>query len=499
MTKNNTKIYDLAIIGAGINGAAIARDAAGRGLSVFICERGTPGCATSSASTKLIHGGLRYLEYYDFKLVREALLEREILKKSAPHMNRLLQFILPYEKDGRPYWMLQAGLYLYDFLAGFSLTLPRSKRISFQGNEYQKILKSGYNKGFIYSDLWTEDNRLVILNLLDAGEKGAEIFIETYFIKAMRQQDYWEVTCREKDQPSFQVKAKRLVNATGPFVHEAQGRIEGAMYHEQNHHIRLVKGSHIVVPKMYDHSHAYLLQSPDGRVVFTIPFEEDFTLIGTTEISCEAPSYHPQALEDEKAYLIDIVNAHFQKQLSAKDIQWSYAGIRPLYEEHDPKGGVSSLSRDYLLSLDEAHDLPLMTIYGGKLTTHRHLAEEVMGRFGFDTKSWTRDALLPGGDLNAETFRDELSSAYPFLTDLEVKRLSASYGTLCHHFLHGKKTRHDLGQEIAPGFFEAEIRYLIEKEWARSVDDLLFKRTKIGVHLTEKKRVEVKEKLEKLF
>lgn len=499
MTKNKTKIYDMAIIGAGINGAAIARDAAGRGLSVFVCERGTPGCATSSASTKLIHGGLRYLEYYDFKLVREALLEREILKKSAPHMNRLLRFILPYEKEGRPYWMLQAGLYLYDFLAGFSLTLPRSKRISFRKIAYQNILKSKYDKGFIYSDLWTEDNRLVILNLRDAQEKGAEIYIETDFIKAMRQQTYWEVTCQQKDKSSFQVKAKRLVNATGPFVHETQQKIEGVAKREQNHHIKLVKGSHIVVPKMYDHSHAYLLQSPDGRVVFTIPFEEEFTLIGTTEVSCEAPSYHPEALEDEKTYLIDIINSHFQTQLCLNDINWSYAGIRPLYEEHNGKEGVSSLSRDYRLSMDDSYDLPLMTIYGGKLTTHRYLAEEVMSCFGFARKSWTRNAFLPGGDLNVKIFADELSKIYPFLTDAEVKRLGTSYGTLCYQFLQGKKTRQDMGQEIASGFFEAEIRYLIEKEWARSVDDLLFKRTKIGVHLSEKKRVEVKEKLEKLF
>lgn len=499
MKKHNTKIYDMAIIGAGINGAAIARDAAGRGLSVFICERGTPGCATSSASTKLIHGGLRYLEYYDFKLVREALLEREILKRSAPHMNRLLQFILPYEREGRSYWMLQAGLYLYDLLAGFSLTLPRSKRMSFQGADYENILKPVYEKGFLYSDLWTEDNRLVILNLLDAQDKGVEIYTETDFVKATRCVDYWEITCQQIDQSPFQVKAKRLVNATGPFVHETQSRIKDVMHSEQSHHIRLVKGSHIVVPKMYHHSHAYLLQSLDGRVVFTIPFEDDFTLIGTTEIPCDAPSYHPKALEDEKRYLIDIVNSHFQKQLSLKDIQWSYAGIRPLYEDHDPTSGVSSLSRDYLLSLDETLGLPLMTIYGGKLTTHRHLAEEVMERFGFDKKSWTRDALLPGGDLNVGTFADELFAAYPFLTKAEVKRFSQSYGTLCHQFLKGKKSRQDMGQELAPGFNEAEVRYLIDKEWARSADDLLFKRTKIGVHLNTKEQDEFKQKLEKLL
>jgi glycerol-3-phosphate dehydrogenase len=476
---------DLLVIGGGINGVGIARDAAGRGLKVVLCERGDLAGGTSSASSKLIHGGLRYLEQYEFRLVREALAEREVLLGIAPHIARPMRFVLPHNGGLRPAWMIRIGLFLYDHLARRS-KLPGSAGLDLRRRPEGAPLKTTLGKGFVYSDCWVDDARLVVLNAMDAAARGAEILTRTACTAARREGDAWQATLAAEDGTQREISARGLVNAAGPWVSEVQSQVLGANAED---HLRLVQGSHIVVPKLYEGEHAYILQNPDERIVFVIPYEGEFTLIGTTDIPYQGDPAKVQISTEEIAYLCTSVDRYFERPVTPADVVWSYSGVRPLYD--DSAKNPSAVTRDYVFDVTGGGDgtAPLLSIFGGKLTTYRRLAEhalEKLGPFlGVPERSWTGTAPLPGGDFpngDIATFTATLATKHPWLPPELVRRYARSYGTRAEAIIGPARSLADLGEHFGAGLYAREVEYLVAEEWARCPDDILRRRTKLVLH-----------------
>jgi glycerol-3-phosphate dehydrogenase len=490
------QIVDLAIIGGGINGCGIARDAAGRGLSVYLCEMGDLASGTSSWSTKLIHGGLRYLEFYEFRLVREALIEREILWAIAPHVIRPLRFVLPYRRGLRPAWLLRLGLFLYDHLGGRK-KLPGTKTLPLASDPAGQPLMPGiFTTGFEYSDCLVDDARLVALNAIDARDRGAIIETRTKAVHAVRKGDVWEVTVANRDTQRMRViRARALVNAAGPWVDQTLAQTIAV---KARAHVRLVQGSHIVVPKLFTYDRAYMLQNPDGRIVFAIPYQSDFTLIGTTDRDYTGDPAAARATPEEIAYLCAAVSRNFAKWVTAADVVWSYSGVRPLYD--DGASEAKAATRDYVFELDdgEVGGAPLLSVFGGKITTYRRLAEHALERLVphlapalrallAAKRGWTATAPLPGGDFAAgdhAAIETRLRADYPFLDADHARRLVAAYGTRSRKLLGAARSFADLGQAFGAGLTEVEVRYLITEEWARSADDIVWRRSKLGLRMT---------------
>ena len=485
--------YDLFIIGGGVNGAGVARDAAGRGLKVALCDKGDFASATSSASTKLIHGGLRYLEYYEFGLVRKALIERETLLKAAPHIIWPLRFVLPHNKGQRPVWMLRAGLFLYDHLGGRKI-LPPTQSLNLRKTAQGAPLKDEYRFGFEYSDCWVDDARLVILNLVDAREKGADIMPRTAFVGAEREAGGWRVRVRTRDGEERVLFARAVVNAGGPWVADVLSKAGNAGGRSSSS-LRLVKGSHVIVRKLYDGDHAYIFQNPDGRIQFAIPYEHDFTLLGTTDIPYEGDRDEVAASAEEREYIVRMASEYFRTEISQDDIVHTYSGVRPLYDDAESKS-ASAVTRDYIFELDgDAAAAPILSIYGGKITTYRVLAEAALEKLGslidIPKDVWTECAPLPGGDIpdaDFDGFLEKMRSAYPWFGARELYRLARQYGTRMTRILGEAASMADLGRDFSPesatGFSEAEARYLMDEEWAGTAEDILWRRTKLGLHLT---------------
>ncbi len=470
--------YDLLIVGGGINGAAIAREAALNGLSVLLVEKGDLAGATSSASTKLIHGGLRYLEYYDFKLVAEALRERERVVKAAPHIIRPMRFVLPHENAVRPWWMVRLGLYLYDWLGGRT-TLKRSRGLRATDIAYTAPLKGGA-RGFVYSDAFVDDSRLTVLNAVDAHDNGAEIAVRTELLSARREGGLWRAALSD----GREVTARALVNAAGPWVAQLLARL----CVNASAGVRLVKGSHIVVPKLYDGDHAYILQLVDRRIVFAIPYQGQ-TEIGTTDIPVERPE---DAVIDavEIAYLCDAANQHFTRQITPADVTSTWSGVRPLYD--DGASEAKAVTRDYVLELDtrgDAEGAPLLSVFGGKITTARHLAEEALSKLApamnVTVRLVTRERDFPGGSIPAfATYLAQIRARWPFLGDARSERMAHAYGALLSEMLAEVTEIGGLGPDLGGGLTEIEVRWMRNREWARIPEDALMRRSKIGLCLT---------------
>jgi len=474
--------YDLLIVGGGINGAGIARDAAGRGLSVLLCEQDDLAAHTSSASTKLIHGGLRYLEHLQLSLVRKALIEREILLASAPHLMRPLRFILPHDARLRPAWLIGAGLFLYDHLAR-RRRLAGSARVDLRRHVAGVALKPRYVQGFVYSDGWTDDARLVVLNAVDARERGALILTRTRCEKLESFRGGWVATLAMPSGPE-RVAARAVVNATGPWVSRFA---RDASPVSVCHSVRLVKGSHIVVPRLYAHRFAYLFQNDDHRIVFAIPYEREFTLVGTTDVEYTGDPAAVSIDSEEVRYLCAAVSRYFAKPVRPEDVVWSYSGVRPLLD--DEAADPASVTRDYALELDR-HPAPLLTVFGGKITTYRKLAEsavDILAReLGSPAAAWTAHALLPGGDLPHGAyarFLRSLERAHPWLPAELRYRYAHAYGTRVSHILGDAACMADLGEELLPELYEREADYLCRVELARTAEDILWRRTRLGLHV----------------
>jgi len=477
---------DLLVIGGGINGTGIAADAAGRGLSVWLCEQQDLAAATSSNSSKLIHGGLRYLEHYEFRLVREALAEREVLLKNAPHIMWPLLFRLPHQPHLRPAWLIRLGLFLYDNLAK-RLTLPASRGIKFGADS---PLHPQISRGFEYADGWVDDARLVVLNAVAAHQHGARILTRTRCIAARRMQDHWLVTLQPQalagqvTPPVIMLKAKAIVNAGGPWVAQL---FSDALTEQSPQQIRLVKGSHIVVPKLHDQPHAYMLQNQDQRIVFVIPYEQNFSLIGTTDVEYEGDPAAVAISPAEIDYLLQISNSYFKRQLSRSDIVHSFSGVRPLLD--DESVNAQAVTRDYKLELSAvAEQLPLLSVFGGKITTYRKLAEAAVDRlapfFPAMTARWTADTPLPGGDFaNSQSLAQQLQLQYPWLPVAIQQRYLRSYGSRSHLLLLRAQSVADLGEHFGAGLYQAEVDYLSQYEWALQAEDILWRRSKLGLQL----------------
>jgi len=483
-------IYDLAIVGGGINGTGIAADAAGRGLKVLLAEMGDLGGATSSASSKLIHGGLRYLEHYEFRLVREALEERETLLARAPHIIWPLRFVLPHARGMRPAALIRAGLFLYDHLAG-RRRIPASLAIDLARDPAGRALKPELRHGFAYWDCWVDDARLVVLNARAAADRGAVILTRTPVIAMRAAKGLWQVTLGAEGSRR-QVSARAVVNAAGPWV-EAVGRsVAGGETDALR--LRLVKGSHIVVPRIAHAEDAYLLQNGDGRVVFALPFEERFTLIGTTDVPFSEDPAAPSISAEEESYLLDLAGRFFARGLARRDIVWRYSGVRPLFD--DRSDDPSAVSRDYRLELAAGSGPPpLLTVIGGKITTHRRLAEAALERLAPHLPpmrpAWTAGAPLPGGDVGEagiEGYRLDLGRRRPDMPAAMIARLVRRYGTDADALLGDAHTVADLGADLGGGLTEREVVYLREREWARVPEDVLWRRTKAGLHMTPEER-----------
>ncbi|MFV0438801.1 MAG: glycerol-3-phosphate dehydrogenase [Desulfopila sp.] len=483
--------YDMAIIGGGINGCGIARDAAGRGLSVFLCDQSDLASGTSSASTKLIHGGLRYLEYYEFRLVREALAEREVLLRAAPHIIWPLRFILPHHQGLRPTWLIRLGLFLYDHLGGREL-LPGTTRIDLTTDPAGEALKAAFVKGFEYSDCWVLDSRLVILNAMDAAAHGARIHPRTSCRGAVRENGLWTVSLVDSTSGAhWSIAAKTLVNASGPWMDATLATME---HRDAREHVRMVKGSHIIVNRLFGHDRAYIFQNGDGRIIFAIPYENDFTLIGTTDVDfCGDPATAALS-DDEASYLCQAASEYFVKPIATTDIVSAYSGVRPLFD--DGRSEARAATRDYVLKLeDDGKAAPLIAIYGGKITTYRKLAESVLGRLspylpGMGP-TWTATAPLPGGDFAHDDFAGEvqrLMAACPFLTVDHARRLVRTYGTRAQVMTHTIQERCDKGRLFGADFYEFEANYLLGHEWAKTAEDMLWRRTRLGLLFTEQER-----------
>jgi glycerol-3-phosphate dehydrogenase len=486
-------IYDLAVIGGGINGAGIARDAAGRGAKVLLLEAGDLARGTSSNSTKLIHGGLRYLEHYEFALVQEALAEREALWRIAPHIIWPMRFVLPHAKGLRPAWLLRLGLFLYDHIGGRK-RLQATDSIDLRKHPAGAPLKPGFKIGFEYSDGWVDDARLVVLNAMDARANGAEVLTRTPLTGAQRQGDIWIL-----QTPAGELRTRALVNAGGPAVLDVL-RLTGAT---PEYKMRLVRGSHIVVPKLFDHPYAYFFQLADGRIFFAIPYENDFTLIGTTDADHTGSLAEVRASDEEVAYICEGANRYFAKSITPADVVWSYSGVRPLID--DGSGKPEAATRGYRLDLSpQGEGAPLLSIYGGKITTYRHLAEEAVDKLterlpALNGPAWTASKPLPGGDFptdGAPALIAEIAKRYPFLSPTDAERIQKSYGTLAYDWLGHAKSWADLGHSFSAGLSEAEVSYMRRQEWAVSADDILWRRSKLGLRFNSAQRDTLEQWLE---
>ncbi len=504
----DSAISDLFVIGGGINGCGIARDAAGRGLSVTLAEKNDLASATSSASTKLFHGGLRYLEYFEFRLVREALIEREVLLRAMPHISWPLRFVLPYHpgmrfesetpasrllarvmpwmKGRRPRWMIRLGLFLYDHMGGRKI-LPGTRTLSLPGTPEGAPLREEFQTAFEYSDCWIEDSRLVVLNARDAAAHGARILTRTEVLRAERAADHWTVTLRDTETGAErQERARMLVNAGGPWVAQVLRETAGVASAAG---VRLVRGSHIVTRRLYEHDKCYFFQGSDGRIIFAIPYERDFTLIGTTDADHADPAEPAVCTPEEQAYLLDFANGYFKQQLTDADVVWTYSGVRPLYD--DGATSATAATRDYVLKLDTKGGAPILNVFGGKITTYRRLAEAAMARiaphFGNSRGDWTAGVSLPGGDFphdGVPALIDSLRRDYPFLSPGWADRLARAYGTEAREILGEAQRAADLGTDFGATLTEAELRWLVEREYARSAEDVLWRRSKLGLRLT---------------
>jgi len=487
---DSDSIFDLAIVGGGINGAGIARDAAGRGLQVLLVEKDDLASHTSSGSTKLIHGGLRYLEYYEFRLVAEALAEREVLLRIAPHIIAPLQFVLPHEPHLRPAWMIRAGLFLYDHLGGHK-TLPSSFGVDLATSRWGEGLKHKFHKGFVYSDARVDDARLVVLNALGARELGADIRVHTRLVAAHREGRTWRMTLQGPDGSTCEHRALAIVNAAGPWVKQVHDDLSGAPGRAS---VRHVKGSHIVVPRVHGRDHAFILQSADNRIVFVIPYEDEYSLIGTTDIPCEEYE-HPRISSEEIEYLCGIVNGYLEKPVSAASIVWTYSGVRPLYD--DGSADPSAVTRDYVLKLDEGQgdEAPMLSIYGGKITTYRRLAEQALQElkrfFPAMKPAWTRSQPLPGGDMprgGVASYCAQMDACFPSLDADYLAAVVRRHGTRTARVLRAARTTSDLGAYFGDTLYAAEIDYMVAQEWARDPDDVLWRRSKCGLHMSAAQR-----------
>jgi glycerol-3-phosphate dehydrogenase len=477
---------DLLVVGGGINGCGIARDAAGRGLRIVLAEKGDLAGGTSSASTKLIHGGLRYLEYYDFRLVREALIEREVLLRAAPHIIWPMRFVLPHRADLRPAWLIRLGLFLYDHLGGRRL-LPATATVDLSKGALAAGLKQGFAKGFEYSDCWVDDARLVVLNAMDARDRGATIFTGTEVVEALPRGKNWSALLRPTDGAEpIRVTARGLVNATGPWAGDFLASVLGR---KSASPIRLVKGSHIVVPRLFAHDRAFIFQNEDGRIVFAIPYEDDFTLIGTTDLDYTGDPAAVAITDPEIEYLCASVGAYTETPVSPGDVAWSYSGVRPLYD--DGASEAQMATRDYVLDLDTADGgPPVVNIFGGKITTFRrlseHALEKILGALEMKTRPWTAGASLPGGDFapsEVEARVGALAAEFPFLPAGTPRRLVRAYGTRAASVLAGARDRAALGTCFGADLYQREVDYLVREEWARTADDILWRRTKLGLRI----------------
>ncbi len=478
-------IYDLFIIGGGVNGCGIARDASGRGLKVFLAEQGDLASGTSSGSTKLIHGGLRYLEHYEFRLVREALIEREVLLNAAPHIIWPLRFVLPHHKGLRPWPILRLGLFLYDHLGGRKI-LPATRNVDFRTDPAGRPLKEEFTRGFEYSDCWVEDARLVVLNARASQDKGAEIRTRTKCVSARRTDGVWELTIAGEDGVEEKIRARALINSAGPWVSQVLGAVVGRNDPDK---IRMVKGSHLVVDKLYEHDRCYIFQNADGRICFAIPYEKNYTLIGTTDEDHKGDPGAPKISESETDYLLAAVSEYFKRPVTRQNVRWSYAGIRPLYDDGASK--AQEATRDYVLKLDHPQGgAPLLSVFGGKITTFRKLAESALEKmqpfFPGIGKPWTASASLPGGDFpfaEVEQRIADMTRKYSFLSPANVRRMFRAYGTDAEKIIGGARFAADLGKSFGP-LTEREVEWLTTREWARSADDILWRRSKLGLHMS---------------
>ena len=490
------------MIGGGINGAGIARDAAGRGLSVLLCEKDDLAQHTSSASTKLIHGGLRYLEHYEFKLVRDSLIEREVLLRAAPHIIWPMRFTLPHHKGLRPAWFLRLGLFIYDHLGGRKL-LPPTRSVKFKEAPQGSVLSDEFTFGFEYSDCWVEDARLVVLSALDAKERGADIRTRTKCIALERQEDLWRVLLESRNGDKEWVTARSVVNAAGPWVNSI---LTGARPEDGKSKVRLIKGSHIVTRKLFDGDGAYILQHADDRIVFAIPYERDYTLIGTTDVPYEADAGDVEISDEETDYLCGLVSEYFKEPVTRDDIAWSYSGVRPLFD--DSQDNASVVTRDYVFDLDAPDGkAPLLSVFGGKITTFRKLSEQAINKLvgllpGESAAPWTRGAALPGGDIldaDFDAFFASVESRYSWAPTSLLRRLARAYGVRIHSILDGKTCIDDLGVCFGATLFETEVRYLVSEEFARDYGDVLWRRSKIGLHMSPTERDAFKNWFQKEF
>ena len=491
---------DLLVIGGGINGAGIARDAAGRGASVVLCEQGDLAGATSSASTKLIHGGLRYLEYYEFRLVREALFERERLLEAAPHIVWPLRFVLPHDKSQRPAWLVRLGLFLYDHLAPRG-RLPATTNIQLDRDPEGRPLNPGFTRGFAYSDCWVEDSRLVVLNAMDAARRGAQINTRTKVVSARRQDGLWICDLQGPGGAARQVAAKVLVNAAGPWVSKV---LTGTAGINSSKNVRMIKGSHIILPRLYEGDWAYILQNTDRRIVFAIPYEGKFTLIGTTDIPYEGDPSDVHIDADETDYLCAAVNRYFSRPVTREDIVWTYSGVRPLYD--DAAENASAVTRDYVLDVDASPgNAPVLSVFGGKITTFRKLAEHALEKLAPHMpglgKPWTYGAALPGGDMAGSDFSAFLAAfrgRHLWLEPAVALRLARAYGTRADTMLGDARAMADLGRDFGCGLSEREIAYLRAEEWVRTAEDVLWRRSKLGLHLSRSEQAALAVAMEQL-
>ena len=479
-------VYDLLVIGAGVNGAGIARDAAGRGLKTLLIDKDDLASATSQWSTKLVHGGLRYLEYYEFRLVRESLAEREVCLRLAPHLVQPLLFVLAHEPHLRPAWMIRAGLFMYDHLSQRT-TLPASFGVDLAHSKWGAGLKQGFHKGFVYADARVDDARLVVAVAMSARAHGADVRTRTRFVSAKRDGGIWRATLQRPDGRSEEVSAKVLVNVTGPWVKAVREEV-GTRSAKEN--VRHVKGSHIVVPRVHAEDHAYLLQNADKRIVFVIPYQDRYSLIGTTDAPTE-DFEKPEISGEEIDYLLTLANTYLAKPLTRADVAWTYSGVRPLYD--DGASDPSAITRDYVFKLDTGTapgGAPVLSIFGGKLTTYRKLGEhalrELKPYFPAMPGDWTENEVLPGGDLppgGIDAWVAEMQRRYPKLPAELVRGVARRHGTLAPKVLGSAKTLADLGEDFGNGLTAAEIDYLIREEWALTVEDILWRRTKCGLGL----------------
>ncbi|MEM7240970.1 MAG: glycerol-3-phosphate dehydrogenase [Pseudomonadota bacterium] len=502
---SDTEIFDLLIIGGGVNGCGIARDAAGRGYSVYLAEKDDLAQATSSSSTKLFHGGLRYLEYFEFRLVKEALRERDILLRNMPHISWPMRFVLPLHKDmrfdsttpsskllgwvmpwmrgRRPNWLIRLGLFLYDAMAGWGSRLPKTRTIRLANTPEGVPLQDKYRKAFEYSDGWVEDSRLVVLNARDAAQRGAQIETRTKVETATATNGIWTITLTDgRDGNTKTVKARMIVNAAGPWVGDV---IHGRLRLKTNENTRLVRGSHLVVKRHYPHDKAYFFQGTDGRIIFAIPYEGDFTLIGTTDMAHHAPDQKPVCTPEEQDYLLNFANQYFETPITKADIVWTYSGVRPLYD--DGAQNASALTRDYVLKMNKTQDAPVLNIFGGKITTFRKLAESALklidAEFGRPRPKWTANAPLPGGDFAAFTrpkLIEKLRKKYTFLDERTANRLITHYGTDAFKIFEGS----DTPKKIAHGIYAPELDWVKVHEFVETADDFVWRRSRLGLHLT---------------